>query len=277
MSEPVFTFDDSDAAMQSAYDAARRNFKYFWRELSWERRRIVPGLDMAMVKLPFTDGPRTDGNPAYEQMWIGDVNFDGETLSGALLNSPNRLTSVKEGDAVQAPFSELRDWLMTADGKAYGAFSVNQIRAAMSSKERKEHDQAWGFDFGDPATTRVEILRQGNSKGGLLSGLFGGRSGKSNPLEGFQDHPMCVNMLEKYGAQLRDDASIARDVLDDETGFTLLHSEALAGNLGMVKLLVACGAEVRKKTKSGRTASELARGIGWPEIADYLDEQTKAS
>src|SRR5688572_26075672 len=71
MSEPVFNFDDRDPAMQLAYDAAQRTFKYFWRELSWERRRIVPGLDMAMVKLPFTDGPRTDGNAEYEHMWIG--------------------------------------------------------------------------------------------------------------------------------------------------------------------------------------------------------------
>src|SRR5262245_22597323 len=120
MSEPIFNFDDRDPAMQSAYEAAQRSFKYFWRELSWERRRIVPGLDMAMVKLPFTDGPRTDGNGEYEHMWIGRVNFDGETLSGELLNAPNWLTSVKEGDMVQAPFSSLRDWLMTVDGKAHG-------------------------------------------------------------------------------------------------------------------------------------------------------------
>ena len=276
MSEPVFNFDDRDPAMQLAYDAAQRTFKHFWRELSWERRRIVPGLDMAMVKLPFTDGPRTDGNGEYEHMWIGDVNFDGETLSGELLNSPNWLTSVQEGDVVQAPFSKLRDWLMTVDGKAYGAFTVNQIRAAMTSKERKEHDKAWGLDFGDPATARVEISRKGDSKGGLLSGLLGGRSGSSHKPEEFRDHPMCVNMLEKYDAQLQGEPTIARDVVDDETGFTLLHAEALAGNLGMVKLAVAHGAEVGKRTKSGRTASELARGIGWPEIAEYLDALPKA-
>ena len=271
MSEPVFSHDDRDPAMQMAYDAAQRNFKYFWRELSWERRRIIPGLDMAMVKLPFTDGPRTDGNAEYEQMWIGDVDFDGATLSGRLLNSPNWLTSVKEGDMVQAPFSRLRDWLMAADGKAYGAFTVNQMRAEMSSKERKEHDKAWGLDFGDPATTRVEISRKENSKGGLFSGLLGGRSESSRQSEEFRDHPMCENMIEKYDTQLKGDPSIARDVMDDETGFTLLHLEALAGNLGMVKLAVAHGAEVGRRTKSGRTASELARGIGWPTIADYLD------
>jgi uncharacterized protein YegJ (DUF2314 family) len=276
MSEPIFNFDDDDPAMQQAYEAARQSFKYFWRELSWERRRIVPGLDMSMVKLPFTDGPRTDGHGEYEHMWIGDVDFDGETLSGNLLNSPNWLTSVREGDAVRAPFSRLRDWLMTADGQAYGGFSVNQIRARMGSKERKEHDDAWGLDFGDPATARLEIHREGNAKRGFLSGLFGGRAKSSDQPERFRDHPMCVNMLEKYDAQIAGDPTLARDVLDEETGFTLLHTEALAGNLGMVKLLIAHGADAGKKTAAGRTAAELARGIGWPEIADYLDEQTKA-
>ena len=271
MSEPVFNYDDRDPAMQSAYDAAQQSFKYFWRELSWERRRIVPGLDMAMVKLPFTDGPRSDGNAEYEQMWIGDVEFDGEMLSGQLLNAPNWLTSVQQGDTVQALFSSLRDWLMSADGQAYGAFTVNQIRAAMSPEEREEHDNAWGLDFGAPETARVEIARKGNSKGGLLSGLFGGRKGNSNPPEEFGDHPMCVNMLDKYEAQLVEDPTIAQDVLDEESGFTLLHSEALAGNFGMVKLVLAHGAEAARKTKSGRTASELARSIGWPQIANYLD------
>lgn len=68
MSNPVFFFDNADPEMQQVYRAAQASFRYFWRELSWERRRIVPALDMALVKLPFTDGPRTDGNPEFEQM-----------------------------------------------------------------------------------------------------------------------------------------------------------------------------------------------------------------
>jgi len=272
MSEQIFMFDERDPAMQRAYEAARASFKHFWRELSWERRRIVPALDGAMVKLPFTDGPRTDGNSDYEHMWIGEVGFDGETLSGELLNAPNWLTSVQQGDAVRAPFSHLTDWLMRADGQAYGAFTVNQMRAKMNSRERKAHDKAWGLDFGDPATVRVEISSEERPKGGAFSSLFRGQPKNSDQQEGFRDHPMCVNMLPQYDAQLAGDPTIARDVLDEEIGFTLLHAEALAGNLGMVKLLVAHGAEVSRRTKAGRTASELARSIGWPEIADYLDE-----
>jgi uncharacterized protein YegJ (DUF2314 family) len=272
MSEPVFMFDN-DAAMQEASAAARRSFKYFWRELSWEARRIVPGLDMSMVKLPFTDGPRTDGQAEYEHMWIGEVDFDGETISGKLLNAPNWLTSVRKEDAVRVPFSRLSDWMMTMGGRAYGGFTVNAIRARMGGRERKEHDQAWGLDFGDPGEVRLE-LAPAKPEGGFLAGLFGGRPKNTMPPEGFKDHPMCINVLGTCEAQLKADSSIVHTV--DDAGWTLLHREALAGNFGVVKLFVSHGADVKARTRSGRTASDLARGIGWPEIADYLDAKAKA-
>jgi uncharacterized protein YegJ (DUF2314 family) len=274
MSEPIFMFDGDEPAMQRAYESAQRSFKYFWRELSWERRRIVPGLDMSMVKLPFSDGPRTDGRPEYEHMWIGDVDFDGETLSGKLLNSPNWLTSVREGDSVRAPFSHLTDWLMVVGGKAYGAFTVNLMRAKMGVQERKQHDAAWGLDFGDPAAIRVEIERGEKPKSGFLSGLFRSQPTNSIEQDGFKDHPMCVNMLEKIEEQLKIDPAIARTA--DDKGWTLLHREALAGNFGVVKLLADYGADVASTTPSGRTASELARGIGWSEISEYLDQRPNA-
>ena len=34
------------------------------------------------------DGPRGDGRPEREQMWIGELDFDGETLSGRLVVRP---------------------------------------------------------------------------------------------------------------------------------------------------------------------------------------------
>ena len=38
----VYFFEDSDPEMQRAYEQARTTFKYFWREVAWERRRIRP-------------------------------------------------------------------------------------------------------------------------------------------------------------------------------------------------------------------------------------------
>lgn len=274
MSEPIFLFDAKDPAMQQAYRAAQDSFRHFWRELSWERRRIVPGLEMTMVKLPFTDGPRTDGKSEFEHMWIGDVGFDGDSVSGTLLNSPNWLTSVSEGDAVSVPFGHLTDWMMTAEGRAYGGFTVNQMRSRMSRRERAEHDQAWGLDFGDPADVQVEIRRQAQSKGGILAALFGRGSRSQAAPEGFRDHPMCVNMLPSIEAQLQADRSLAGALGDD--GWTWLHQEALSGNLGVVKLLVSHGADCAVRTPNGHTAAELAQKIGWTDISDYLNGHAKA-
>lgn len=269
MSEPVYMFDGADPAMAQAYAAARQSFRYFWRECSWEARRIVPALDMAVIKLPFTDGPRTDGQPELEHMWVTDADFDGDTLTGRLLNAPNWLTSVREGDMVQAPFSLLEDWMMAAQGKVHGGYTVNLMRSRMDNRERRQHDEAWGLDFGDPAQVRVELEREGSSRGGFLSGLFASRPQATGMPEVFKDHPMCVNMLPKIEEQLGADPAIAQQV--DDAGWTLLQREALAGNLGVVELLVRHGANVAARTPTGRTAAELARKIGWTEIADYLD------
>lgn len=260
--------------MEKARMTAKETFKYFWRELSWERRRIIPGLGMAAVKLPFTDGPRTDDNPEVEQMWVGEVEYDGQTLSGILMNSPIGLASVKEGDRVEAPFSDLSDWMFTSGKFAYGGFTVHLMRSGMDVHERRAHDKAWGLDFGDSSDIRVEF-RESPSKPGLLAGLFGRRPRlDAQPVspDGFRDHPMCVNCLEKMEKQIKGDPSVVQSV--DKNGWPILHQEAMAGNLGLVKLLVKYGADVDARTPDGRTASELARGIGWPEVAKFLDSQT---
>ena len=277
MSEPVFFSGDEDAEMTQASAAAQNSFKFFWRELSWERRRIIPALDMAMIKLPFTEGTRSDGNPELEYMWADQIAFDGITLSGSLLNEPNFLASVKKGDAVSMPFSQLTDWMMTSDGKAYGAHTVNLMRSRMSARERKDHDEAWGLDFGQPNEIRTELTSRQAGKGGVLSRLFGGKATSGPATDGpgtFADHPMCINILPRYEAQLKEDPDIATQI--DERGWTLLHSDALAGNLGIVKLVVRHGADIEARTPDGRDAVALAQNIGWDEVATYLSNDAKA-
>ena len=56
----------------------------------------------------------------------------------------------------------------------------------------------------------------------------------------------------------------------DEFGYTQLHHEAIAGNLNLVNLLLENGASKNARTKSGKTAAELAKQIGWSEIAKVL-------
>ena len=75
--------------MEEAYNLARATFRYFWREIAWERRRIIPALDVACVKAPFSDGETVVDHAEVEQMWLGSIDFDGQFVTGELLNAPN--------------------------------------------------------------------------------------------------------------------------------------------------------------------------------------------
>ena len=236
----VFLFDNSDPEMQQAYENARANFRYFWREVAWERRRIVPALDVACVKAPFSDGEgkaRNDGNPDVEQMWLGEVDFDGRFVSGVLLNSPNWVKSVKAGDSARLSLDEITDWMYVIGGEVYGAHTVNLMRSRMDKRERKEHDSAWGIDFGYPNTIRVVPPKKN---------WFGMRVAE------IQEHPMSVAMAPSFKSELKADPSLVNT--KDDRGWTLLHHQALAGSAPTVKVLLDAGADPNARTGSRHDA-----------------------
>lgn len=233
-SSPIFFFDNDDPQMQAAYAKAQATFRYLWRELSWEYRRIVPALDFACVKTPFSDSDGEtdeDGHPQVEQMWISDVEFDGETITGTLINSPNGLTSVAEGDEVQIPIGAITDWMY-----ALG-----------------EHDAAWGLDFGDPDV--IDLVPAWEE------------DGESDPAA---DHPMDVNVSEAVRGQLKDDPELLNGSGDD--GWTFLHHFALAGANNCVRVLLEEGADPNAKTNHGKTPLDFARMLGWESVAQQLRE-----
>ena len=245
---PVFDMNNEDPAMQRAYAMARQTFRYFWRELSWEYRRIVPGLGMAAVKAPFSDGGIGPNQQQAEQMWCCDVGFDGRTITATLMNQPNWVRSVSEGDEVQLTLNQITDWLYAMGDRAYGAFTVHAIRAQMPPHERAEHDQMWGLEFGDPNNILVVPADHANS------------------LQG--DHPMSVNMGDSLREHVMSDPQNA--LAADENGFTMLHSLALAGSITGVQVLLSCGANPNVVTNHGMTPMQLAQSLGWDQVVNLL-------
>lgn len=244
---PIYFVSNDEDYMQHAFEQARESFRYFWRELYWERRRIVPALDYAMVKICFLD--TINGEEVGEHMWINDVEFDGETIYGTLVNEPDTVQNVKAGDQVSAKIEEMSDWLFAIGGRAYGGFSVQAMRSRMQKKELKEHDKAWGLDFGDYNDILV-VYEQ-----------------KEHP-ENLIEHPMSKNMTEQFENYAKEHPSVATDA--DEFGYTQLHHEAIAGNLSLVNLLLKYGADKNARTKSGKTAAEFAENLGWEHITKVL-------
>ena len=85
----IFFADGNNPAMIEAFKNAQKTFKYFWRELSWESRRVVPAHVVACVKVAFTQEENNVQN--MEHMWINNVSFDGDKITGILINTPSHL------------------------------------------------------------------------------------------------------------------------------------------------------------------------------------------
>lgn len=248
--------------MQRAYENARATFRYMWRELSWEYRRIIPALDLACVKAPFWDSERNQGPSdasKVEHMWYSEIEFDGDHVSGVLINSPNELHTIKEGDAVSIPLAQISDWMYAIQGEVFGAYTVNLMRSRMGRQERKQHDDAWGQNFGDPNKIRVMPDAKG---GGILKSWFGKKQDETG------EHPMCLNMVDSFREQISKDPSFATST--DEAGWTLLHREALAGNAPIVKALLEFGVDRNARTNDGKTALQLAQKMGWENVTAVL-------
>ena len=258
MSDEITYNAASDEAMNQASVEARKTFRFLWRELSWERRRIVPALGISCVKIGFpTDGAA--GAPQREYLWCGDIRFDGRTVTGTVLNSPQWVSRPHQGDSVAVALDKIDDWMYSIGSKVFGAFTVQVIRSRMGDDERDHHDKAWGLSFGSPDAVYVAQARRGDQTIHCLHSFSG--------LERLE-HPMSHNMEEKFAAFL--DANRDEIQHQDESGWTLLHHEATAGNAAMVRILLEKGADRDLPNRNGDRALDLASAVGWPEVVQLL-------
>jgi len=270
----VYFVKDKDPEMQRAIERARESFRYFWRELAWEQRRIIPGLSLSAVKVPFSDPPEVqhdEDEPTVEQMWLSEIEFDGKLVTGTLLNSPHWLKSISEGDQSQVPISGISDWMYAIGERVYGAYTVNLLRSQMGSSERKEHDSAWGLDFGDP--NKVEVVPPewfgAKPKAGFFKRLFGGGADDTPPVDlETAEHPMAVNMADSLREFLSQDPMNVYQ--SDDKGWTMLHQQALAGTAIGVSILLEHGADPNAAANDGTRPLELAQSLGWKQVIEVL-------
>lgn len=273
---PVIQTPGEDAELEQAAAKARQTFRYFWREMAWEQRRIVPGLDLAAVKGAFSDPPeiqsQNPGGLSVEHMWLLDVDFDGRKLEGTLINSPLSLKTFKEGDRVTLSGKTLCDWLYVIGGNAYGGFTIDVLRSRMGKSERKQHDQAWGFDFGDVGIVNLVPPETIGATAVKKRGFFG--SPKATPqdyaLVAATEHPMSVNMRETFEQTLIKNPSLVQQ--PDDRGYTFLHQLSLAGSWDGVDVCLRHGADPNKLARNGMTPLALAKCLGWKKVMARLQE-----
>lgn len=261
--------------MEQAALKTRQTFKYFWREIFWEQRRIVPFVDFAAVKAKFYDPPETQrdsGDLDAEQMWLVEVDFDGEQIQGTLINTPRSLKSWKQGDQVSISISQLCDWMYVTIGEVFGGFTVDLMRSRMTEKERAEHDQAWGLDFGEVSEVQlVPSNHFGESNKGLLSHFR--RPKKSNQdfaKVAAKEHPMSVSMSKRLAQELMKDLQTIHET--DKDGFSLLHDFSLAGSLDCVDVCLKYGVDPGQVASNGMTPLALAKSLDWTRVMELLEK-----
>jgi uncharacterized protein YegJ (DUF2314 family) len=272
-----------DTGMRTAMQAAQKTLPLFWREVHWERHRIIPFMDLSVLKVAFSDEPGVisaiSSEPAgdVEYMWVTDVNFDGIEWTGTLASPPMALTSVQAGVPVAFTTERVADWNFSMVDQVMGGFTTQHLRSKMTPAERVAFDQMQGLDFGDPANVQlvaVEPAPYPTKKTGLLKK-------KSVPVRGpiapigqdadailAQEHGMAVSMAERFEQDAEQQAGVATYV--DPEGFSTLHRMALAGATRMVELLLQHGADRDLRTPSGLTALDLANSLGWSRTAAVL-------
>lgn len=247
--QEVFFAEESDQFMSEAMKKARETFGYFWREQYWDRRRIISPLDIACVKASMTQVMAGSEKPVIEHMWFNQITFDGETVHGDLMNQPNLINNVKQGERVVISFDKVSDWMFSIKGRVHGAFTVQALRAKMSEAERQNHDNAWGLNFGDHNNILLAYEQE------------------EHP-ENLIEHPMSKNMSENT-INFFNKNPHETQVVDDE-GFYWLQKEAIAGNKVAVEALLNNGADKKAVNTFGKTAYDYAVLFNWKHIIDLL-------
>lgn len=276
---PVFLSPGDDPKMEAASKKARQTFKFFWREMAWEQRRIIPGLELAAVKASLRDPPEVRAaNPDgldVEHMWLLEVDFDGRHVEGTLINTPHSLRTFKEGDRVKIPGKQVGDWMYVCMGEVCGGFTVDLMRSRMKPGERKQHDKAWGHDFGDvgivPLVPTSYLGDSAPKKKGFLSRF---KSDPQKPQDyakvAASEHPMSGNMRTSFEEALQADPGMLAQT--DDKGFTFLHQLSLAGSLDGVDVCLKHGADVQETAANGMNAFDLAKCLAWKRVMARLQD-----
>jgi uncharacterized protein YegJ (DUF2314 family) len=278
-SSKVFWVPGDDPDMEQAAQMARHTFRYFYRELSWENRRIVPGLELAAVKIAFEDPPEmrshADDELEREYMWVMEIEFDGKLIHGTLQNDPHSLKSFKAGDRVRVPGKQMFDWMYVQLGEVCGGFTIDKMRSRMGKSERKSHDKAWGLDFGPPGFVKLVPAGYLGEETPKKKGLFSFLGSETSQQQDYKrvaelEHPMSINMRSSLEETLKSHPEFLEQT--NNLGMNMLHQLALAGSYDGVDVCLNCGFDPKSVTPNGMTPYTLAKSLGWQRVMTRIQQ-----
>jgi len=114
-----------DPQMLAAIAKARETLPEFWSV--FDKREHGEGGFSLKVKI--TDKGRT------EHFWATDIKRGDGKISGTINNDPDIVSTVKFGDRIEIPDSDISDWLYMRDGKMVGNETLKPLLKTMPARE----------------------------------------------------------------------------------------------------------------------------------------------
>ena len=101
-----------------------------------------PSVDAPSVKVKIED------NGAVEYFWITDFSITASGLSGSVNNDPDSVHSVKLGQVITFPKSQIYDWMYldTATKRTVGNFTACALLTHESPKDAAEFKTTYHLD-----------------------------------------------------------------------------------------------------------------------------------
>jgi uncharacterized protein YegJ (DUF2314 family) len=130
----IYRVPKADLAMNSAMAQARASLDPFLAEVQSPH----PGASYSL-KARFDDGRNV------EHIWLINLRTAGGQISGEINNAPERIKTVSLGQRVVVPRARVSDWLIVANGRYRGGFTVRVLRSRMPRAEQRQLDQEMGL------------------------------------------------------------------------------------------------------------------------------------
>ncbi|MEM7478691.1 MAG: DUF2314 domain-containing protein [Planctomycetota bacterium] len=114
--DPVVNVNADDKKMNEAMETARKTFPKFvanWETMECESQSVK-------IAVPTSGG-------GVEHIWFEPTKITATEVTGVCGNDPRNVPGLKLGDRKTYELSQVSDWMIMADGKCYGGYTIRVL------------------------------------------------------------------------------------------------------------------------------------------------------
>lgn len=146
----------NDEEIEKITKEARRNALQFYERL---RNPQVGDSGFAVaITLPFS----IESNNGIETIWLKDIQLEGDSGKGRIIDQPRYLDSVNSGDIFQFNPLEITDWRYLNNGELVGGELLKAVFRRMTPRQR--YNQMKELNFEIPEFKSSSLLENGNDQ-----------------------------------------------------------------------------------------------------------------